>query len=290
MRIWKAFSYGVQSLAFSPDGAVLACASATAGVKLFDVPTGRELWHVNESTSAPHVRFTPDGEKVISLVNQRIAVLSAADGRELARHSRMLAGFAVPPEPGELLAVTAAMDTPEFRRLNLADGAVLWKKVLQYHGGIKRIELSPDARTLGTVSDREALLIDAEARKLLYAHRLKADARRTPVLAFAPSGRAFVFAEKNALRTCAVGAPDQLRDKPFDGPAFHDLAFKRDGRGLFAVRGTSQVEELNAETWEPTNAWGWKAGKLVRVAVSPDGALAAAGSDTGHAVVWDVDL
>lgn len=290
MRAWNAFTTAVRALAFSPDGATLACASPVAGVKLFEVATGRERWHFNESTFSPQVAFTPDGEKLVALVDQRVAVLNAADGHELARHSRMLAGFAVPPEPNELLAVTAGMDTAEFRRLNLTDGAVLWKKVLQYHGGITRVELSPDAKTLGTVGAWEAMLIDVGTRKLRHTHRMKADARRPPAFAFAPDGAAFVFAEKSTLHAMSVDAPEQVRSTAFDGGAFHDLAFRRDGRGLFAVRGTSSVEELSADTWEPLTAYDWKVGKLVRVAVSPDGAVAAAGSDSGKVVVWDLSL
>lgn len=290
MRTWTAFTTPVRAFAFAPDGATLACASPGAGVKLFEVATGRGLWHFSESSFDPQVAFTPDGAKLVALVKQRIAVLDVADGRELARHSRMLAGFAVPPEPNELLVVTAGMDTAEFRRLNLVDGTVLWKKVLQYHGGITRVELSPDAKTLGTVGAWEAMLLDVGTRKIRHAQRLKADARRTRALAFAPDGTELVFAERSTLHAMSVDAPEQVRSTDFDGPAFHDLAFRRDGRGLFAVRGTPSVEELSADTWEPLTAHDWKAGKLVRVAVSPDGAVAAAGSDSGKVVVWDVDL
>lgn len=289
MRTWSAFNTAVRALAFAPDGATLACASPVAGVKLFEVATGRERWHFNESSFDPQVAFTPDGEKLVALVKQRIAVLDVADGRELARHSRMLAGFAVPPEPNELLVVTSGMDTAEFRRLNLTDGAVLGKKVLQYHGGITRVELSPDAKTLGTVGAWEAMLIDVGTRKIRHAHRMKADDRRPPALTFAPDGATFVFAEKSTLHATNVDAQEQVRSTDFDG-AFHDLAFRRDGCGLFALRGKSSVEELSAGTWEPLNVYDWKIGKLVRVAVSRDGAVAAAGSESGKVVVWDLSL
>lgn len=289
MRTWKAFDVGVRSLAFSPNGTTLAVAALVAGVKLLDVATGRELWHFNESSFAPQVRFTADGEKVVAFVGQRLVVLNVADGRELARHSRMLASFAVPPELDELLVVTAGTDIAEFRRIKLMDGAVVSRKAFRYHGSITRMELAADARMVGTVGDFEAMLIGVEAQKLLHARPLKAAARRTPALAFTPDGTTFVFAEKNVLHACSVDAPDQIRSTPFDGSAFHDLAFRRDGRGLLTARGTAGVEEYHPETWELQRTLDWKAGKLVRVAVSPDGALAAAGSETGNVVVWDVE-
>jgi WD40 repeat protein len=41
---------------------------------------------------------------------------------------------------------------------------------------------------------------------------------------------------------------------------------------------------------QPGKVYKWGTGKLYSIAFSPDGALAAAGSDTGKVVVWDVDL
>lgn len=289
MRVWKAFDTEVRSLAFAPDGAALAVGGLT-GVKLFDTRTGQGRWSAGEKDGFARVAFTPDGWAVVALVGMRLLVLDAATGREAARHSRRIGAFAVPAEPGELLVLTAGHDIAEFRRLNLHDGEVYWKKPLRYHGGVTRMALSPDGRTVGTVGSWEALLLDVESRAVQFVHRMRSDEGRPAALAFSPDGGAFVFAERSTLRACRTDSLDPSAAVPTEGPAFRDLAFRRDGKALLAVRAAAAVEERSAETWEPTRAFDWKAGRLGCVAVSPDGALAAAGSDSGKVVVWDLDL
>ena len=46
----------------------------------------------------------------------------------------------------------------------------------------------------------------------------------------------------------------------------------------------------DAETWQVADRFDWKMGKAVGVAFNPDGALAAAGTETGKIIVWDVDV
>jgi WD40 repeat protein len=46
----------------------------------------------------------------------------------------------------------------------------------------------------------------------------------------------------------------------------------------------------DVEKRELLRTFDWKAGRLVSVAFGPDGALAAAGTEDGKVVVWDVDL
>lgn len=46
----------------------------------------------------------------------------------------------------------------------------------------------------------------------------------------------------------------------------------------------------DTETWELAKIFTWDTGRMRSIAFSPDGMLAAAGSDSGKVVVWDVDL
>ena len=62
-------------------------------------------------------------------------------------------------------------------------------------------------------------------------------------------------------------------------------------RGPVACARTSGTVTLwDAERREILRTLDWKAGKLVSVAFSPDGTLAAAGTEAGQVVVWDADL
>ena len=68
------------------------------------------------------------------------------------------------------------------------------------------------------------------------------------------------------------------------------IAFYPSGRYLAATSNDQTVKLYDTETWEFTKTFTWDIGRMRSIAFSPDGMLAAAGSDTGKVVVWDVDL
>lgn len=73
----------------------------------------------------------------------------------------------------------------------------------------------------------------------------------------------------------------------FFGPS---LAFHPSGRFLAATSNDATVKLYDTSNWSLANTYTWDVGRMRSVAFSPDGLLAAAGSDTGKVVVWDVDV
>ena len=70
---------------------------------------------------------------------------------------------------------------------------------------------------------------------------------------------------------------------------FTDIAVHPDGRRVIATCNEATVREFDAVTLRELRAYDWKAGRLRCVAIAPDGLTAAAGSDTGKVVVWDLE-
>src|SRR5262249_41935157 len=68
------------------------------------------------------------------------------------------------------------------------------------------------------------------------------------------------------------------------------LAFHPSGRYLAATSNDATVKLYDTATWNVEKIYTWEIGRMRSIAFSPDGTLAAAGSDCGKVVVWDVDV
>ena len=71
---------------------------------------------------------------------------------------------------------------------------------------------------------------------------------------------------------------------------FTAIAFHPSGQYLAATSNDETVKFFSTATWQEAKRFTWEIGKMRSVAFSRDGMLAAAGSDSGKVVVWDVDL
>ena len=70
---------------------------------------------------------------------------------------------------------------------------------------------------------------------------------------------------------------------------FTALAFHPSGQWLAATSNDETVKLYDTTTWQVAKTFTWNIGRMRSIAFSPDGTLAAAGSDTGKVVIWDVD-
>jgi WD40 repeat protein len=131
---------------------------------------------------------------------------------------------------------------------------------------------------------------DLETGKELQA--TAPESTTTDYMSFAASGGFLAMTRHRSLkiwRDANLSAPFLILTN--DTPKhFTGLAFHPSGRYLAATSNDETVKLYDTTTWEVAKTYTWNIGRMRSIAFSPDGTLAAAGSDTGKVVVWDVDV
>jgi WD40 repeat protein len=108
-------------------------------------------------------------------------------------------------------------------------------------------------------------------------------------LAAAPDGSAVAgFKESSLFLWAPGGQARKLRTGTRKHP--RDLAFHADGRHLLTVHTDGGARVIDAHAGRVAREYAWAVGELTAAAISPDGALAAAGGEGGRVVLWDLGL
>ncbi len=167
----------VYSLAFSPDGVLLAGSTDQGSIVLWNRDRGWARRVLNGEGGALHgIAFTPDGMSVVAGgADARAWLWTIGDGstRTFDGHTGRLTAVAISPD-GRLLATASADSTA--RIWDLATGAAL--RVIQVdNGAVNGVAFSPDGSVLATVANGGAALWDG-CGYCTSASGLLAEARR----------------------------------------------------------------------------------------------------------------
>jgi eukaryotic-like serine/threonine-protein kinase len=296
----------VRSVAYSPDGRLLATAGADGLVKLWDAATGQQQRRLaGHDGWATAVAFAPDGRTLATGGADGTARLwETATGNELATlrgHANAVCCLAFAPD-GRALAtgsgqvVPSAFD-PASRFGGGGPGEVkLWDlpagkeraTLPAVREGVLAVSFAPDGKTLAAATfDGLVWLWDADGRRqrdVLRGHRGAVFA-----LAFTPSGRLLATAGHDQVVRLWRVSDGQHRMTLAGHPApVLAAAFAPDGRTL-ATAGADQIVRLwdLASAAERAGVRG-HTGAIWAVAFSPDGRALATSSDDGTVKVWDV--
>ncbi|MDE2927861.1 MAG: hypothetical protein OXT71_15810 [Acidobacteriota bacterium] len=191
VRSWEGHTDCIYSVAFSPDGSVLATAGYDRLVKLWEVTTGREIRTISGHVDAVYsLAFNASGDRLASASADRtVKVWDVASGRQLGTP---LSGataelFAMAFYPGGRRIAAAGMDKM-IRIWDLGEeGGILAVSVFSHDGPVVDLSLTPDGNTLISAgADGRVKFWDADSLEERKA--LPAQPDTVLALAVSPSG------------------------------------------------------------------------------------------------------
>ncbi len=283
---------GVNTVAFSPDGTLLASGSGDQTVKLWDVATGHNIATLGKHGGWVHsVAFSPDGTTLASgsstfITGEGIVKLwDVATGRNIATledHARGVNSLDFSPD-GSILATGSGDGTVKLWEVSTERNIA----TLKHPGGVYSVAFSPDGTTLASGTHGGTLdLWDVTTRQNTATYKHIDDwlgwEQDVFSVAFSSDGTtlaAGLIDNTVKLRDVATGILFATLEGHSE--AVNSVAFSSDGTTL-AAGGYSRISLWDLRTQNRATIEGHTE-QVQSMAFSPDGTILAYGAE-----LWDV--
>jgi WD40 repeat protein/predicted Ser/Thr protein kinase len=289
IRTLSGHSHWVNSVAFSPDGQVIASGSWDNSIKLWQVQTGRKLRTLSgHASSVNSVAFSPDGQVIASGGSDNsIKLWQVQTGRELrtlSGHASSVYSVAFSPD-GQVIASGGSDNS--IKLWQVQTGREL--RTLSGHASsVYSVAFSPDGQVIASgSSDNSIKLWQLQTGRELRT--LSGHASSVYSVAFSPDGQVIASGSRdNSIKLWQVQTGRELRTLSGHASSVYSVAFSPDGQVIASGSRDNSIKLWQVQTGRELRTLSGHASSVNSVAFSPDGQVIASGSNDKTIKLWQV--
>jgi WD40 repeat protein len=290
------------SIAFSPDGQLLATGSWDNAIRLTrpTAPPEKDVLRGHHDAVLSAV-IAPDNRTIISGGADGTVWLWDAQSLqtlatlEAGRPGKDLIWSVSVSGDGKLLAAGGG----EWTKAEVAGPLTIWDlpsrhRVARFeapHGCLGSVHFGPDGKTLlCTGNDQIARAWDFVSNKVrTFKLSTEENSSRSALSSLSPDGRVLAIAGWRTGVKLLSASSGELLTTLTNGPqSYYSVRFSSDDQWLAAGRADGTAEIWNTRTWKPTSIAN-NVGAVWAFAFSPDGKALAIGSDDPIIQLWSLD-
>lgn len=289
VHVLSGHSSWVTSLAFSPDGQLLASGSLDDSIRLWKVAEGEIARVLTGHTKAVNcVAISPDGHLLVSGSDDRSLRLWQVQTGQVLRvlpgHARDVIAVAISPD-GQLLA--SGSEDRTVRLWKLANGEQI-RAFSGMAGIVRSIAISADNQTLASGGlDNQIKLWNISTGAI--NRTLSGHFNSVMTVAMTPDGQTIASGSKDkTIRLWNLRTGEPIRTLTGHSDVVNSIAISPDGKTL--ISGSSD---------QTIKLWNWATGDLIgtllghtnpvtAVAISPNGKWFASGSSDNTVRIWQI--
>jgi RNA polymerase sigma factor (sigma-70 family) len=280
----------VYSVAYSPDGKMLASGSQDKTINLWDVASGNSLCTFETDDVIRNLAFSPDGKALVSgsntgKINQWDVVRRKRAFGYLG-HTKAIWAIAFRPD-GKSFA--SASEDNSIRLWDLESGEIT--AVFKGHTAeVRTVAFSPDGKTLASGAgwvDKSIKLWDAASGKTVAT--LTGHTSFISSVTFSPDGKTLASASGDeCIKLWNVATGENTATLKGHSREVIHVAFAPDGKTLASGSDDCSIKLWDVATSKNTATLKGHAHWVQAVAFSPDGTTLASGGYDADIKFWDV--